>query len=164
MTVTDAIRDTRPKQPKGPARALRPVRPKDNGAGGKVVTRLAQTDILFANIQMITDGGDNNLHAHAGMDGLWFVLAGCARFYGPGQDDVIGEVGPRQAVLIPRNFPYWFEKVGEEELEILQVEAIDKSVRNTRTDFGAITQASSEARIYSLDGELLRKGYEKEPG
>lgn len=164
--MTDhATRDTA-KPPKGPAKVLKPVRPAadDGAAPGKVVTRLAQTDILFANIQMIARGGDNNLHAHAGMDGLWFVLAGRARFYGPGQNDVIGEVGPREAVLIPRNFPYWFEQVGSEELELLQVEAIDKSVRNTRTDYGAITENSAEARIYSLDGELLRKGYEKEPG
>ncbi len=160
------LRDA-PKPPKTPAKVLKPVRPKaaDDPAGaGKVVTRLAQTDILFANIQMIKAGGDNNLHAHAGRDGLWFVLAGRARFYGPGQNDLIGEVGPREAVLIPRNFPYWFEQVGDDELELLQVEAIDKSVRNTRTDFGTLTPGSTEARIYSLDGELLRKGYEKEPG
>lgn len=161
--MTDTADRQTAKPPKSPAKVLKPLRPAAAGTGGKVVTRLAQTDILFANIQMITEGGDNNLHSHAGMDGLWFVLKGRARFYGPGQTDVIGEVGPRQAVLIPRNFPYWFEQVGDEELELLQVEAIDKSVRNTRTDYGAITENSTEARIYSLDGELLRKGYEKEP-
>ena len=153
--------------PRNPARVLRPVRPEAAGAAdtaGKVVTRLAQTDILFANIQMIASGGDNNLHSHAGMDGLWFVLKGRARFYGPGQNDVIGDIGPRESVLIPRNFPYWFEKIGDEELEILQVEAIDRSVSNTRTDYGYLKPASTEASIYSVDGKLLKKGFEKEPG
>ncbi len=154
-------------QPRNPARVLRPVRPDTSGAAdtaGKVVTRLAQTDILFANIQMIASGGDNNLHSHAGMDGLWFVLKGRARFYGPGQNDVIGDIGPRESVLIPRNFPYWFEKIGDEELEILQVEAIDRSVSNTRTDYGELKAGSTEASIYSVDGKLLKKGFEKEPG
>ena len=33
-----------------------------------------------------------------------------------------------------RGFYYWFEKAGEERLEILQVEAIDKTVVNKRLD------------------------------
>lgn len=162
--MDDNTRDDTPKPPRGPARVLRPATPDLADLPGKAVVRLAQSDVLFANIQFVREGGDNNLHSHAGMDGLWLVLTGRARFYGPGQDDVIGEVGPREAVFIPRNFPYWFEKLGEDELEILQVEAIDRSVRNTRTDYGALKAASTEATIFATDGTPLRKGYEKMPG
>jgi len=30
--------------------------------------------------------GEIELHSHAGMDGLWFVLRGKARFYGAGEE------------------------------------------------------------------------------
>lgn len=38
-----------------------------------------------------------------------------------------------EGVFVPRNVPYWFESVGDELLELLQVEAIDKTVKNTLT-------------------------------
>ena len=41
--------------------------------------------------------------------------------------------GQHEGVFVPRNVPYWFESVGDELLELLQVEAIDKTVKNTLT-------------------------------
>jgi hypothetical protein len=31
-------------------------------------------------------------------------------------------------VLIPRGFPYWFEGIGDTELELLQIEASDRAM------------------------------------
>jgi mannose-6-phosphate isomerase-like protein (cupin superfamily) len=89
----------------------------------KTVTLLARTDIVFAAVQnLLLQGGENNLHHHKYLDGFWFVLSGRVRFYTVG-DEVVGEFGRHQGVLVPRGFPYWFESVGDEPLELLQVEA-----------------------------------------
>lgn len=99
----------------------------------KAIVGLGQSDIIRGAVQVVRKGGDNNLHAHTGMDGFWMVLKGRVRFYGPG-NEVQGEFGPHEGVITPRNTPYWFECVGEEVLEILQVVAFDRSVKNRRVD------------------------------
>jgi mannose-6-phosphate isomerase-like protein (cupin superfamily) len=96
------------------------------------IAPLVRSDILFSAVQVIREGGENSLHSHTAMDGFWFVLKGRARFYGAG-DRLIAEVGQHEGVFVPRNVPYWFESVGDELLELLQVEAIDKTVKNTLT-------------------------------
>lgn len=96
---------------------------------GKVITRLARTDRMMANLQVLKSGGENNLHSHRHLDGFWMVLSGRVRFYGEG-DVLIGEFGPREGVLVPRNFKYWFEAVGDEPLELLQVESFDIAIPN----------------------------------
>ena len=90
----------------------------------KAVRMLARTDRAFFAVQLVSEGGENNLHSHAHVDGFWFVLSGRARFYTT-DDEVIKEAGPMEGVLVPRGYPYWFESVGEGDLEILQFEASD---------------------------------------
>ena len=53
---------------------------------------------------------------------FWMVLKGRVRFYGP-DDVLIGEFGPHEGTITPRYARYWFENVGDEDLEILQVGA-----------------------------------------
>jgi len=163
QTQTTEHRDSTPRKPRSPAKVMKYVLPNASDFSGKAVIRMAQSDILFGNVQVISEGGDNNLHSHAGMDGFWFVLKGKARFYGPTNDEVIAEIGPHEGVFIPRNFPYWFEKIGNENLEILQVEAIDRSVRNERTDYTEVKAASTQAAIFDMSGKLLNRGYAREP-
>lgn len=162
QTQTLQRRDDTPRPPRGPAKVMKYVQPEEDFAG-KALIRLVQSDILMGNVQVVREGGDNNLHSHAGMDGFWFVLKGKARFYGPENDTVIAELGPHQGVFIPRNFAYWFEKIGDEELEILQVEAIDRTVRNTRTDHTAMKTATADSSIFGMDGKLMSRGYKREP-
>lgn len=99
----------------------------------KAIVGLGQTDIIRGAVQVVRQGGDNNLHSHTGMDGFWMVLKGRARFYGPG-NAVLGEFGPHEGIIMPRNTQYWFETVGEDVLEILQIVAFDRSVKNRRVD------------------------------
>jgi mannose-6-phosphate isomerase-like protein (cupin superfamily) len=99
----------------------------------KGIARLCRSDIIYSSVQILKEGGENNLHAHSAQDGVWIVLKGRARFYGKG-DVLLAELTPLQGLHIPRGFYYWFEKAGEEQLEILQVEAIDKTVSNKRLD------------------------------
>jgi mannose-6-phosphate isomerase-like protein (cupin superfamily) len=103
-------------------------------ARDKTIARLCRTDIMYASVQVIAKGGENNMHAHSAQDGFWMVLKGRAKFYGEG-DKLIAELGPNEGVLVPRGVQYWFESSSPEVLEILQVEAIDKTIKNMRIDY-----------------------------
>jgi mannose-6-phosphate isomerase-like protein (cupin superfamily) len=100
----------------------------------KTIARLCRSDIMYASVQVIARGGENNMHAHSAQDGFWMVLKGRAKFYGEG-DVLVAELGPNEGVLIPRGVQYWFESSSAEILEILQVESIDKTVKNMRIDY-----------------------------
>jgi mannose-6-phosphate isomerase-like protein (cupin superfamily) len=105
---------------------------KPPGDGAKQVVKLARTDRMIANVQVIRKGGENNLHSHRHLDGFWFVLSGRVRFYGEG-DVVLGEFGRHEGMLVPRHVKYWFESVGSEDLELLQLEAFDTSIPDDDT-------------------------------
>jgi len=90
----------------------------------KTIVRLCRSDLLYSSVQVLKEGGENNLHAHNAQNGFWFVLSGKVKFYGEG-DKVIAELGRHEGVHIPRGFYYWFESCSEEPLELLQVEAVD---------------------------------------
>jgi mannose-6-phosphate isomerase-like protein (cupin superfamily) len=116
------------------------------------IAPLVRSDILFSAVQIIREGGENSLHSHAAMDGFWFVLRGRARFYGAG-DTLIGEICQNEGVFVPRNVPYWFESVGDELLELLQVEAIDKTVKNTLTRHAPKKVLSMQ--VFKPGGEVI---------
>jgi mannose-6-phosphate isomerase-like protein (cupin superfamily) len=78
---------------------------------GKGIVQLAGSDIIRGRVQIVSEGGENNLHSHRGMDGFWFVLSGKVKFYGPG-DVEIGEFGKHEGILVPRGAEYWFESSG----------------------------------------------------
>jgi mannose-6-phosphate isomerase-like protein (cupin superfamily) len=100
----------------------------------KTVVRLCRSDILSAGMQVVTTGGETNLHAHGGNDGFWLVIEGRARFYGEG-DVVIADVGKLEGVLIPRGFPYWFESSSDEPLQILRVGATAQNEKSERINY-----------------------------
>ena len=95
------------------------------------VVKLCRSDLVYANMTVIKAGGENNLHAHTANDGIWIVIKGRVKFYGI-DDVLLAELGPLQGIHIPRGFFYWFESSGPELLELLQIEAIDKSVESRR--------------------------------
>ncbi|HEY8579179.1 MAG TPA: hypothetical protein VIL72_04785 [Beijerinckiaceae bacterium] len=100
---------------------------------GKGIVQLAKSDIIRGRVQIVREGGENNLHSHRGMDGFWFVLRGKVKFYGPG-DVLIGEFAQHEGILVPRGAEYWFESSGDEDLEILQMAAFEKGVKVERVD------------------------------
>jgi mannose-6-phosphate isomerase-like protein (cupin superfamily) len=100
---------------------------------GKGIVQLAGSDLIRGRVQIVSEGGENNLHSHRGMDGFWFVLSGRVKFYGPG-DVVIGEFGKHEGILVPRGAEYWFESSGDEDLEILQMAAFEMGVKTERVD------------------------------
>jgi mannose-6-phosphate isomerase-like protein (cupin superfamily) len=97
----------------------------------KTIVWLARTDRLIADVQVLKEGGETNLHSHSHLDGFWYVLSGRAKFYGEG-DAVLADLGPHEGVLLPRGTKYWFESSSPEPLELLQIEASDKPMNSQR--------------------------------
>jgi mannose-6-phosphate isomerase-like protein (cupin superfamily) len=100
---------------------------------------VCSSDLMKVMVQVVKDGGENNLHSHTGDDAFWYVLSGTVKFYGEG-DEVIGEFNKGEGILIPRGFKYWFESSSSEPLEILRVTAKDQKVENQRVDHSAKKQ------------------------
>ena len=122
------------KQPMEPGSyTLFSYRKPETLKGGKAIVQLAESDIIRGRVQIVREGGENNLHSHRGMDGFWFVLRGKVKFYGPG-DVLIGEFAQHEGILVPRGAEYWFESSGDEDLEILQMAAFEKGVKVERVD------------------------------
>ncbi len=105
----------------------------ENLRRGKGIVQLAKSDIIRGRVQIVSEGGENNLHSHNGMDGFWMVLEGKVKFYGPG-DVLIGEFAKHEGILIPRGAQYWFESSGDEPLQILQMAGFEKGVKVERVD------------------------------
>lgn len=109
----------------------------------RAVSRLVTTDILFSVVQVFdAGGGETVMHSHAGMDGFWMILSGRARFYFEDREPM--EFGPKEGLCTPRGVKYWFEQVGDEPLEILQVDAIHPNIRNVATMDREATVTSEE--------------------
>jgi mannose-6-phosphate isomerase-like protein (cupin superfamily) len=87
----------------------------------KVSVQLGKGELVRGMIQVVKEGGENNLHYHSNVDGFWMVLKGRVKFYGP-EDVLIGEFGPQEGLVIPRYARYWFENSSDEQLEILLVQ------------------------------------------
>ena len=93
--------------------------------GHKAHVKLAGTDSCRASVQILRNGGDNNLHYHPNMDLIYMVLKGKIRFYGPG-DEVLGDFGPHDGLLLPENARYWFKSLGDEKAWLLQIAGYPK--------------------------------------
>jgi mannose-6-phosphate isomerase-like protein (cupin superfamily) len=109
----------------------------------KAIVRLTSNERGQAAVHCLGQGGENNLHYHAGVDITWMVLKGRARFYGP-EDVVRGEFGPHEGILIPAGARYWFESCGTEDLELLQIKTFHKGR-------GTDTRIDAAARDYDLN-------------
>ena len=140
--------DNRPKDA-APKLQTFSYRKPDNLRNGKGIVQLAQSDIIRGRVQIVREGGENNLHSHTGMDGFWFVLAGKVKFYGPG-DVLIGEFGKHEGILMPRGAEYWFESSGEDELEILQMAAFEKGVKVSRVNAEALKLDPASIEVKDL--------------
>lgn len=119
----------------------------------RAVTPLVRSELMVAAVQLFTKGGgERNVHSHDALDGFWFVLSGRALFYDL-EDRVIGDLGRHQGIFIPHDAAYWFECAGEEPLEILQVEAIDRTLPNKVKFYRPGERFTIER--YDRDGKFL---------
>lgn len=116
----------------------------------KQVVRLARSDFLKIGVQVVKEGGENNLHFHVHSDTTWMVLKGRARFYGP-DNAPLGEFGLHEGILLPGGARYWFEKVGDETLEILQMVGLESGTVEQRVNIEAHKDwmTSERLKVYS---------------
>ena len=99
--------------------------------GKKAHVKLAGTNSCRASVQVLNQGGENNLHYHPNLDLIYMVLKGKVAFYGPG-DKVLGEYGPFEGLLLPENSRYWFGSIGDEEAYLLQIAGYPKGAKMSR--------------------------------
>lgn len=99
--------------------------------GRKLHIKLAGTDTVRAQVQVLKKGGENNLHYHPNMDLIYMVLKGRVTFYGAG-DKVLGSYGPLEGLLLPENARYWFGSEGDEEAWLLQIAGYPKGAKMSR--------------------------------
>ncbi len=117
----------------------------DLGGQPKASTLLGRTEHLGVVVQVVSkEGGETNLHAHSAQDAVWFVLAGRAKFYGKDGESV--ELGPKDALFIPKGSPYWFESISDEPLEIMRNSATDPSIKNQRVNYEALRERQQDGR------------------
>lgn len=118
-------------------------------AGRKATIVLPGVDRLHAHVQVVGEGGETNLHSHPGTDGWWFVLSGRARFYGEDDREPVAVVGRLEGVLVPRGTKYWFERDGDELLEILHIAVTqpEADIATDRRNHRPVTQAFKEAFV-----------------
>jgi mannose-6-phosphate isomerase-like protein (cupin superfamily) len=122
---------------------------EETRAGRKATIIMPGIDHLHAHVQVVGDGGETNLHSHPKTDGWWFVLAGRARFYGEDDSEPIGVLGQHEGVLVPRGTKYWFERDGDELLEILHIAITqpDTDIATDRRNHRPLTTAVKESFV-----------------
>ena len=113
----------------------------DDLTRAKSVTNLCRTEVLKVAVQVVRRGGENNLHSHPNRDEIFYVLAGRVRFYTT-DDEVVGELGPNDGILVQRGDQYWFESIGDTELELLQVAVADSPVPRDATFGGRVNHVA----------------------
>ena len=115
--------------------------------GVKKTLQVCNSDLMKVQVQVVKDGGENNLHTHTGDDAFWYVINGTVKFYGEG-DKLVGEYKKGEGILIPRGYKYWFESASKEPLEILRVTAKDQNVENKRVDLSPQKQWMVEQNTF----------------
>ena len=115
--------------------------------GVKKTLQVCNSDLMKVQVQIVKDGGENNLHTHTGEDAFWYVISGAVKFYGEG-NKLVGEYKKGEGVLIPRGYKYWFESAANEPLEILRVTAKDQNAENKRVDLSPKKQWMVEQNTF----------------
>jgi mannose-6-phosphate isomerase-like protein (cupin superfamily) len=115
--------------------------------GVKKTWQVCNSDLMKVQVQVVKNGGENNLHTHTGEDAFWYVISGVVKFYGEG-DKLVGEYKKGEGILVPRGYKYWFESASQEPLEILRVTAKDQNIDNKRVDLSAQKQWMIEQNTF----------------
>jgi mannose-6-phosphate isomerase-like protein (cupin superfamily) len=125
------------------------VSPEPTGMS-KDITPIVKSDLLNVIVQTVREGGENKLHYHLSSETTWLVLRGRAQFFGP-EKKLIAELGPLESIFLPGGCRYAFTKVGPEDLDILQIGAVDH-----RDDPALSAAGGNLYRPYMLEADPKR--------
>jgi len=112
--------------------------PDDNGffnlrtpllKSGITTDTRSKTDVLSVVVKVYADGGENEMHAHAGEDHAFIVLSGQATFH-VGSDENERVVSKYEGVMLPSGTEYWFQSTGPN-LVMLRVSARRPDLANS---------------------------------
>jgi mannose-6-phosphate isomerase-like protein (cupin superfamily) len=129
---------------------------------GKMSVQGANSSALHFSIQIVANGGETNLHAHADIDSVWYVINGGATFYGL-EDKVIASLGRHEALFIPHGAPYWFESTpgSAENLIVLHFSAKVPNAEGGRIDYDerkfVIHEPGQDVKAQIREGKTERK-------
>jgi len=115
--------------------------------GVKKTMQVCNSDLMKVQVQVVKNGGENNLHTHTGEDAFWYVISGAVKFYGEG-DKLVGEYKKGEGILVPRGYKYWFESASTEPLEVLRVTAKDQNIDNKRVDLSPQKEWMIEKNVF----------------
>ena len=115
--------------------------------GVKKTMQVCNSDLMKVQVQIVKNGGENNLHTHTGEDAFWYVISGAVKFYGEG-DKLVGEYKKGEGLLVPRGYKYWFESASTEPLEVLRVTAKDQNIDNKRVDLSPQKEWMVEKNVF----------------
>ena len=97
-------------------------------------------------VQVVKNGGENNLHTHTGEDAFWYVISGAVKFYGEG-DKLVGEYKKGEGLLVRAAISTGL-KCSPEPLEVLRVTAKDQNIDNKRVDLSPQKQWMVEQNTF----------------
>jgi mannose-6-phosphate isomerase-like protein (cupin superfamily) len=116
-------------------------------AAPTTVVPLGQTDVLTVEMRVVQSGTPSVFEADPTTECVWFVVGGRARFY-DGVDALVGEFGESEGVAVPRSIAYRFEAVGDADLQVLHIAAVDPrlgaEVQSERTAMQPVIYESPE--------------------
>lgn len=132
--MATAVKEATTDKPRKP-QIFKYTKPEDAKAG-KSIVNLGTSGLIRGAVQVVKKGsGDNNMHIHTGMDGLWMVLKGEVTFYGE-NDEILGVFGEHEGIIMPHGNAYWFAATGDTDLEILQAVTWAPGIEDKRIDIG----------------------------
>jgi mannose-6-phosphate isomerase-like protein (cupin superfamily) len=125
--TAESVGDNGAQKPRDPdlakqhiARVIRYKKP--DTTRNRHVVSFGRTDSMMVFMQVLLNAGENSLHMHPNTDSFWWVVRGRAAFYTT-DHELLAELEAEEGVMIPREYPYYFNAVGETHLEILQIES-----------------------------------------
>jgi mannose-6-phosphate isomerase-like protein (cupin superfamily) len=145
-TPAEADKETMHREAEARVKNFKYEKPGSSGRPKDVVS-LIRGGMLKVHVQVVRDGGENNLHYHTNSETAWMVLRGRVRFYGVG-DELIGEYAQNEGIYIPGGARYWFEKVGDEDLELLQMVGMAGPAQRINVDAHKDWMHESHLQVY----------------
>jgi mannose-6-phosphate isomerase-like protein (cupin superfamily) len=118
---------------------------REEGDVPKIFVPIAKTDVTYCGVQVLYPESKINLHSHAALDQLWYVISGRVRFYT--NEGLVGEFGPNEGAFIPRGTAYRLETAGDGRAEILQSASIAKDLPNTVVDYERSTRSDTAIKV-----------------
>lgn len=123
-----------PRKKKNRPQPFRYTKPEPNKKSKRDIVTLYNSKSMRGAVHVLRADSSEHLHSHETVDGFWMVLGGKVRFHGEG-GAILGEFKAMEGIVLPRDNLYWFERVGNDEAELLQVLNIDPKKGFRRENF-----------------------------